>query len=637
VQALRVFDDGDGNALYVGGNFRSCSGGMCINGLLRWDGAAWTAPNEYGSFVDVRTIAVHDDGAGSALYIGGDFAEVSGVSARNVAKWDGVSWSGLMSGLSRPVAALLGGSLQGERFLYALGDFPLAGELVVNSVARWDGVRWSSMQDGLVSAGFHNGGGALAFANLRDDGQSSLVVGGFMSGAGEVDVLSMAEWDGDSWGRLGEGLDGVVLAFESFSDINREALVVGGEFDSVGSTTLNQIGLWNGDEWSPLAGGLGTEGGIVRALHAAGEFLYAGGASFEKESILANLIARWDGHEWSSLGAGLQGATPNSFTAVHAIVGTDAPSLGGPAIFAAGDFSLAGETVVNGIARWDGESWSPLGEGIDELVVGRGGRALAVFDDGSGPALYLGGDFASVDGVPAAAIAKWNGEEWAPAGSGLEFFGDPGYVFALEVFDDGSGPALYAGGLFNLAGGVETTSIAKWKGQVWSGLDGGVFSPTNVPAVYALAAADASSGLGRGLFVGGFFSRAGEVETVNLARWNGAEWSSPEAALAGGIPRVYALQVVNAESDLGPALYIGGRFTASAGRDSFLARLAGCAIEACAGDATGDRIVDMSDLNAVLGAFGQSGADLPADLDGDGVVNFTDLNEVLSNFGISCR
>jgi hypothetical protein len=48
-------------------------------------------------------------------------------------------------------------------------------------------------------------------------------------------------------------------------------------------------------------------------------------------------------------------------------------------------------------------------------------------------------------------------------------------------------------------------------------------------------------------------------------------------------------------------------------------------------------VVNFTDLNAVLGAFGQSGADLPADLDGDGVVDFTDLNEVLSNFGISCR
>ena len=64
--------------------------------------------------------------------------------------------------------------------------------------------------------------------------------------------------------------------------------------------------------------------------------------------------------------------------------------------------------------------------------------------------------------------------------------------------------------------------------------------------------------------------------------------------------------------------------------------LALAASASCPGDVNGDRVVNFADLNAVLGAFGQSGADLPADLNGDGVVNFADLNEVLSNFGSEC-
>lgn len=56
----------------------------------------------------------------------------------------------------------------------------------------------------------------------------------------------------------------------------------------------------------------------------------------------------------------------------------------------------------------------------------------------------------------------------------------------------------------------------------------------------------------------------------------------------------------------------------------------------CPGDANGDQIVNFADLNEVLSAFGQAGADLPADLNNDGVVNFADLNIVLSNFGNSC-
>ncbi len=56
----------------------------------------------------------------------------------------------------------------------------------------------------------------------------------------------------------------------------------------------------------------------------------------------------------------------------------------------------------------------------------------------------------------------------------------------------------------------------------------------------------------------------------------------------------------------------------------------------CAGDTNGDNIVNFTDLNAVLAAFGQSGEGNPADVNGDGVVNFTDLNEVLANFGLDC-
>ncbi len=61
---------------------------------------------------------------------------------------------------------------------------------------------------------------------------------------------------------------------------------------------------------------------------------------------------------------------------------------------------------------------------------------------------------------------------------------------------------------------------------------------------------------------------------------------------------------------------------------------AGCTLTA---DTNGDNIVNFSDLNAVLGAFGQTGAGNPADVNGDEVVNFSDLNAVLAEFGADCN
>lgn len=63
-----------------------------------------------------------------------------------------------------------------------------------------------------------------------------------------------------------------------------------------------------------------------------------------------------------------------------------------------------------------------------------------------------------------------------------------------------------------------------------------------------------------------------------------------------------------------------------------------CDGPACPGDANGDLVVNFSDLNIVLGQFGQSGpvGSLEGDLNLDGVVDFEDLNLVLSFFGATC-
>jgi hypothetical protein len=70
---------------------------------------------------------------------------------------------------------------------------------------------------------------------------------------------------------------------------------------------------------------------------------------------------------------------------------------------------------------------------------------------------------------------------WLPT-----FGGEPGIedgittserVDALLVYDDGGGPALYAGGLFDVTCGVVARNIAKRDGTRWSALGSGVVAP----------------------------------------------------------------------------------------------------------------------------------------------------------------
>src|SRR5215471_220040 len=53
---------------------------------------------------------------------------------------------------------------------------------------------------------------------------------------------------------------------------------------------------------------------------------------------------------------------------------------------------------------------------------------------------------------------------FAPAVWALATSEEPSGVAALTVFNDGTGAALYAGGYFTTAGGVEANRITKWDG-----------------------------------------------------------------------------------------------------------------------------------------------------------------------------
>ena len=66
--------------------------------------------------------------------------------------------------------------------------------------------------------------------------------------------------------------------------------------------------------------------------------------------------------------------------------------------------------------------------------------ALAI----KGSELYVGGSFTEAGGVPASLIAKWNGSSWSALGNGLRTSAYSPGVKALVVCGDD----LYAGGDF---------------------------------------------------------------------------------------------------------------------------------------------------------------------------------------------
>jgi hypothetical protein len=129
-----------------------------------------------------------------------------------------------------------------------------------------------------------------------------------------------------------------------------------------------------------------------------------------------------------------------------------------------------------------------------------------VHDDGAGPALYAGGSFDSAGGVAAHGIARWNGSSWSALGSGMATTTGTPSVTALASFDDGSGRQLFAGGYFLSAGGVPSNGLAKWDGTIWTdlGLGAGELTP-NGAWIQTMIVADLGGPTGPGLLVGGGF------------------------------------------------------------------------------------------------------------------------------------
>jgi hypothetical protein len=198
--------------------------------------------------------------------------------------------------------------------------------------------------------------------------------------------------------------------------------------------------------------------------------------------------------------------------------------------------------------------------------------ALTAYDpDASGPAaadIVAAGSYQNAGGQQIAYIARWDGQVWHALGGGVN-----NIVRALCVFDsDGAGPVnpvLIAGGDFSAADGRTVGFVAQWDGSAWSALGDGFDMTVQALAVYD--ADGAGPALGE-LYAGGSFRNSGPTETLAIARWDGAAWQAVGGGLSGGgsifdATAANALAVYDADGT-GPGLpklAVGGTFANAGG------------------------------------------------------------------------
>jgi hypothetical protein len=317
------------------------------------------------------------------------------------------------------------------------------------------------------------------------------------------DQLGVARWDGRSWHVINQGLSPLehVWGLRLLYDGEAYRLYVNAQ--KVGAPDPLNV-WWNGSEWMPP-----PKGFIVNPTTGP-RYSYFDGhewRTYGLELVAPGFycVVKWTGGQWVRLPGQFMGQ-PARFAAYD-----DGSGL---KLHIAGPFTQIDNIPINRAARWTGSTWEPLGAGTSTSPTD-----MIVHDDGSGPALYLS-NIILAGGMHVNHLARWDGHAWSDVGGSIQPVGIV-TPHVLASFDDGDGPALFIGGFMSvMGGGVPVRSIARYKNGVWDNMGGGVRG--GIPRTMTVF----DDGRGPSLFVGGDFhtvAYGAEGSARRIAQWVGCE------------------------------------------------------------------------------------------------------------------
>ncbi|MDP5170096.1 MAG: PKD domain-containing protein [Bacteroidia bacterium] len=502
--------------LYAGGFFGEYIGSAGIaqtKGLAEWNGTTWTLIDGVGIPSGSNNFSVHAlllDPAANKLYVGGTFFQYVAINPLNSPAGNGImslnltnnTWDTMGGGIQQGASA--GGTVfsialyQGK--VYAGGSFASLnkGLNLANNLVAYDGSTWDNLGDGVNGSG----GDITDIVSYNGD----LIVAGTFSKVDDKEIQSIARWNETTgWDTLVSGFFGNSSSnFNSIVyDLYRDGanLYIGGFFGGLGTITTTGILRYNLVAGTFTSWGTGLGGSFARtfdfekfqgSMYMAGSFTSVNGTPI---THLAKLTASG----WVSVG------TFNN--QVHALV-NDGDSV----LYAVGNFTqIDGNTAMSRAAKYNGTSWSPVGQGITN------GQVFTVAIDPITHDIYFGGTISTCKqsngtNIPIRRLARWDGTTWSQADN---FTNDLTFTRINDLEFDASG-TLYLTGGFEKAGGETVNSIMRWNpafgiAGFGSGLNSNA-SSTGTPGE-TLALIDSF------LYVVGSFYRAGDAQSSRIARY----------------------------------------------------------------------------------------------------------------------
>ncbi len=318
-------------------------------------------------------------------------------------------------------------------------------------------------------------------------------VGGF-SGIDGKSCYGVAKWDGQNWDSLGSGIRESFIwdQIQNVKDVIRfqNDIYIAGAFYKCGGKDITAIARWNGTEWFEVGGGLTdtselgfSQWATVFDMEVYNNELYIIGNFKTAGGITTNSVAKFDGQNWTDLSQGIINPYPvNTYLSL---------------MFYNNDLYLAGIGSI-GLLKRVGNTWQKIGAGVKgDAWINR----LEVYQNN----LYVGGYFNTNSGNIDNSLFYTNGTSYFSTAGGVL----PSNLFDMQEYRS----ELYVCGQINFAGYQPIGRIAKWNGTQWYNTNLSILDPPNNPAG-TLRALEVYNGK---LIVAGQFSQINTTQVSGIA------------------------------------------------------------------------------------------------------------------------
>jgi hypothetical protein len=328
-----------------------------------------------------------------------------------------------------------------------------------------------------------------------------------------------------------------------FNDTIDNLLYVGGDFKFNGTDTLNGISFYDGITFNPMLQGRMDVCGNVNCSNLAyinryKNEIYVGFVGDQISGVPVQGVAKWDGDNWSTVG------NPGLFYSPYTIPYLNGSFQKDSLLYCVGFFRSAGGDTCNSVAIWDGTKWKGM-----PFILNINGDipVLKSITYYKGEWYVSGNNYTILDGAENDDIARFDGTAWHSVGGGMR--GGDSFIEDMVVYKD----ELYVCGYFAKNAGNKGNKIMRWDGNQWKEVGGGLCSPFDI-ATDMMVYQDK-------LYVVGIFNCVGNgLPASDIAVWDGEKWCSLGNSIFDN--------KLNCIGNYKDEIYVGGGFTIINGQPS---------------------------------------------------------------------